>query len=52
MGNTSKFVRDAERQYCAYAPVDPFSGSRNCMHPLIFNIDVASSGMAGAMKVC
>ncbi len=52
MRNTSRFVRDAERQYCAYAPVDPFSGSRNCMHPLNSNIDGANLGMAGAMNVC
>ena len=52
MGNTSRFLRGAERQYCAHAPMDPFSGSRNCVHPLISNIDGANSGMAGAIKVC
>jgi hypothetical protein len=35
MGNTSRFLHGAERQYYAYAPMDPFSGSRNFMHPPI-----------------
>ena len=51
MGSTSRSGRNAGRQCCAYATVDPFSGSKNFVRTPISNIDGANLGMAGAMNV-